>query len=111
MTRKRHYFKNYNLYKEITQTRSKEGQIHLHVTHCLDPLYVPLNIIKISQRVSKLWHMQDCLQSLIKVDKSNRKHGRVTILVCDTPYGLENKSYQILSKYLKGYESYEMHKV
>ena len=65
------------------------------------------NIIKLSQTVWELWPAQDFS---FRGDNYIMKTVRVVSLACDTPTGPPVLSYQILSKYVQGYQSYVAHK-
>ena len=67
------------------------------------------NIIKICLRVSKLWNAQDF--GFRGDNYIMKKKVRVVSLACDTPTGPPLHFYQILSYYLKQYESYSLHKI
>ena len=56
-------------------------------------------------------HTRLPLLSSFKGDNSNRKQGRATILARGNCLDLIYHVHQILSKYLKGYKSYGVHKV
>ena len=66
------------------------------------------NIIILSQTVWELWPAQDfCFRG----DNYIMKKVRVVSLECDMPTGPPLHPYQILSNYLKQYESYGLHKI
>ena len=73
---------------EITQIGSKEELPFLHVTHCLDRIYINLpNIIKISQRGLKLLSAQGFFHySSFKGNNSNKKHRYATSIIMPTKY-------------------------
>ena len=70
------------------------------------PMPLP-NIIKICLRVSKLWSAQDF--GFRGDNYKMKKKVRVVSLARDMPTGPLH-FYQTLSKYVYGYQSYEVHK-
>ena len=66
------------------------------------------NIIKICLRVLKLWRAQD-----FDFRRGNyiKKKVSVVCLVCDMPIGPPLHLHKTLSKYVIGYQSYEVHNV
>ena len=67
------------------------------------------NIIKICLRVSKLRSAQDF--GFRGDNYIMKKKVRVVSLACDMPTGPPLNLYQILSYYLKQYESYGLHNI
>ena len=65
------------------------------------------NVIKLSQIVWELWPAQDFG---FREDNYITKTVRVVSLARDMPTGLPLHSYQILPKYVSGYQSYGAHK-
>ena len=64
-------------------------------------------MIKLSQTVCELWPAEDFG---FRKDNYIMKTVKVVVLAQDTPTGPPLLSYQILSKYVQGYQSYGAHK-
>ena len=75
----------------------------MHATLLLVLLYIPT---KYSQTVWELWPAQDFG---FRGDNYKTKTVRVISLALDTPPGPPLQSYQILSKYVEGYQSHGAH--
>ena len=65
------------------------------------------NIIKLSQTVWELWPAQDFN---LRGDNYITKKVRVVSPICHTPAGPSLYSYQILPKFVLGYQSFGAHK-
>ena len=92
---------------EVTRRRPKQVMSFLHAVLLLDLIYVPTNYY---QNYLKQYGSYGPAEDFgFRGYKYITKKVRVVSLACNMPTGPPFHSYQILSKYLQGYQSYGAH--